>query len=219
MNTAIKLPKGMQILAPIYKDSIYQKVAVPTMLKWKKRQGDVNALSHNPNDCFIFAYAEIAPVYINKHHLKMLQPPRKVIGQDTIALDNKELASYGAIETKYEQITYYHEVLKKTGNIRPNQPLNRYRYVSHHEKVVRFGGFTEWKEYNICGRFYPPTNVLLKVQKIQKSLQTRGYYKGKIDGVIGAQTKAALIKFQKDNGLPIGSLDLQTQKVLGVGFE
>ena len=29
-------------------------------------------------------------------------------------------------------------------------------------------------------------------------------------------TKSALVKFQKDNGLSIGSLDLQTLKALGV---
>ena len=36
------------------------------------------------------------------------------------------------------------------------------------------------------------------------------------DNVLGINTKAALVKFQKDNGLPIGSLDFQTLKALGV---
>lgn len=37
--------------------------------------------------------------------------------------------------------------------------------------------------------------------QIQKALKNAGYYKGPIDGKIGAKTQDAIIKFQKDNGL------------------
>lgn len=37
--------------------------------------------------------------------------------------------------------------------------------------------------------------------QIQKALRNAGYYKGPIDGKIGAKTQEAIIKFQKDNGL------------------
>jgi len=37
--------------------------------------------------------------------------------------------------------------------------------------------------------------------QIQKALKSAGYYKGPIDGKIGAKTQDAIIKFQKDNGL------------------
>lgn len=41
------------------------------------------------------------------------------------------------------------------------------------------------------------------VQEVQKRLKQKGYYNGSIDGVYGDGTKYALIKFLKDNGLPI----------------
>ena len=34
--------------------------------------------------------------------------------------------------------------------------------------------------------------------------------------VMGPQTKAALAKFQKDKGLPVGNLNMETMKALGV---
>ena|SRR3989338_865399 len=37
--------------------------------------------------------------------------------------------------------------------------------------------------------------------QIQKALKSAGYYKGPIDGKVGAKTQDAIIKFQKDNGL------------------
>lgn len=37
--------------------------------------------------------------------------------------------------------------------------------------------------------------------QIQKALKNAGYYKGAIDGKIGAKTREAITKFQKDNGL------------------
>jgi hypothetical protein len=35
---------------------------------------------------------------------------------------------------------------------------------------------------------------------------------------MGAKTKAALVKFQRDNGLPVGQLDYETLKALGVSY-
>jgi len=37
--------------------------------------------------------------------------------------------------------------------------------------------------------------------QIQKALKNAGYYKGSVDGKMGAKTQDAIIKFQKDNGL------------------
>ena len=33
---------------------------------------------------------------------------------------------------------------------------------------------------------------------------------------MGAQTKSALVKFQEDNGLPVGQLDYETLRALGI---
>ncbi|HOY09645.1 MAG TPA: peptidoglycan-binding domain-containing protein [Candidatus Omnitrophota bacterium] len=41
------------------------------------------------------------------------------------------------------------------------------------------------------------------VAQIQKALNSAGYYHGPIDGRIGAKTRAAIMKFQEDNGLKV----------------
>lgn len=52
---------------------------------------------------------------------------------------------------------------------------------------------------------------------IQKKLKQLGYYKGKIDGIIGSQSLKAIKKFQKDYGLKVdGIVGKNTAKALGI---
>ena len=54
-----------------------------------------------------------------------------------------------------------------------------------------------------------------KVEELQKRLQALGYYDGEIDGQFGAMTKAAVIEFQKANGLDAdGKVGRETKNVL-----
>lgn len=41
----------------------------------------------------------------------------------------------------------------------------------------------------------------LSSKQIQRALQNAGYYKGAIDGKVGPKTKAAIVQFQRSNGL------------------
>ena len=56
-----------------------------------------------------------------------------------------------------------------------------------------------------------------QVTKIQQRLAEFGYDVGEVDGVFGSQTKNAVIKFQKDNGLTAdGVVGTQTLAALGL---
>ncbi len=77
--------------------------------------------------------------------------------------------------------------------------------------LVTPGGFTEWREV-VCSADITPGFY----RQIQQALNDRGYDAGPVDGQVGARTKAALVKFQRDNNLPIGSMDIETLKALGV---
>jgi peptidoglycan hydrolase-like protein with peptidoglycan-binding domain len=58
------------------------------------------------------------------------------------------------------------------------------------------------------------------VKRQQQALQDRGYYQGKIDGVVGLRTRASIRGFQKAENLPVsGKIDLQTAAKLGVVSE
>lgn len=48
---------------------------------------------------------------------------------------------------------------------------------------------------------YSEPVIQLSLKQIQRALKSAGFYQGSIDGKIGPKTKAAIIKFQKANGL------------------
>ena len=55
------------------------------------------------------------------------------------------------------------------------------------------------------------------LREVQTALSVRGYYGGKLDGIYGSRTKAAITEFQKDHSLPQDgkvSLRLLTQVLL-----
>jgi len=81
-------------------------------------------------------------------------------------------------------------------------------------KLVKKGGFTEWKEV-LCGDKIDGSIFIA----IQQELAKRGYLKGVAPSTsFGTQAKAALTKFQKENHLPIGLLNMETLVALGVNY-
>ena len=79
--------------------------------------------------------------------------------------------------------------------------------------LIKAGGFTEWREV-VCDDLV--TEEL--VRSVQNALIARGYELPQFgaDNNFGAETKAALVKFQRDNNLPIGQLDYETLAALGI---
>ena len=56
-----------------------------------------------------------------------------------------------------------------------------------------------------------------QVREVQQKLKDWGYYTGSVDGIYGSQTKAAVVKFQKYNGLTAdGIVGSKTLAALGI---
>lgn len=54
-------------------------------------------------------------------------------------------------------------------------------------------------------------------KQVQQKLKNLGYYKGSIDGIFGSQTRQAVVKFQRDNGLVAdGIVGPKTLSALGI---
>jgi peptidoglycan hydrolase-like protein with peptidoglycan-binding domain len=53
---------------------------------------------------------------------------------------------------------------------------------------------------------------------LQRALQGRGYYKGAVDNRLSPATRKALEQFQRDAGLPVGHLDIETLQALGIQY-
>jgi peptidoglycan hydrolase-like protein with peptidoglycan-binding domain len=58
------------------------------------------------------------------------------------------------------------------------------------------------------------------VAAAQERLSKQGYYRGQIDGVFGAETSRAIMRFQGEHGLrETGNLTMDTRRALGLGRE
>jgi hypothetical protein len=121
-------------------------------------------------------------------------------------------AETNTIEIPAEYKTVKKTVMVKTAETKTTEVPAQYRTVSN-RRLVKAGGFSEWREV-LCQN---KINAV-KVQEIQAALKAKGYNPGPIDNVMGKMTKVALVQFQKDNGLPIGQLDFDTLKALGVSY-
>ena len=120
-------------------------------------------------------------------------------------------------ETRVIEIPAEYKNIKKTVLVKPAETKvtdipAQYRTVSN-RRLVKPGGFSEWREV-LCQN---KINAV-KIREIQAALKSRGYDPGPVDNIMGKQTKSALVKYQKDNGLPIGQLDFETLKSLGVSY-
>ena len=105
---------------------------------------------------------------------------------------------------------------------------------NHYNNIVFvFGGWYYWNSgywypawgyapnsyYFYDGPIYayndlPPDQVIANVQA---ALQEQGYYQGEVDGILGPLTRAAIARYQEDNGLYITSaIDEPTLSSLGM---
>ena len=68
-----------------------------------------------------------------------------------------------------------------------------------------------------AGTAYSSGSTGQTVRQIQTALKNRGYYTGKVDGIFGKMTTAAVKKFQRDYGLKVdGIVGPATLKALGI---
>lgn len=84
--------------------------------------------------------------------------------------------------------------------------------VSYSKNVLTGkGNFSEWVEV-LCPNSKSATAT---IRQVQRALNRLGYDAGTADGIMGARTKTALVKYQQDNNLPVGGMNQPTLKKLG----
>ena len=174
----------------------------------------------NAGDCIYPAYREeiIPATYatVSKQTLKSAATTReeesaaeyKTVTKQIVksAATSREEVIPAAYETKSKQ------VVKSAATTREIDVPAEYATITK-RKLTRAGGVTEWKEVLCDSKVTPYT-----VRQIQAALKSRGYDAGPEDNVMGSRTKSALTQFQKDKGLPVGQLNIETLKALGVQY-
>ena len=179
---------------PAVYETVEEDIMVsPATQKWVKGVADAGCLSANPADCQVLCLQQVPAVY-KKVSRKIVKTP--AYRQEIPVAAEFKIVSKQVIDqpARQEQLSI---------------PATYKKAI--HKELVRKGGYSEWKEILCADKL-----TASKIIAIKKALKAHGYDPGALDDVFGAQTKAALVKYQQDKGLPVGNLNMETLKSLGV---
>jgi regulator of extracellular matrix RemA (YlzA/DUF370 family) len=210
--------------------------------EWVKKR-DSNCLSQNPDDCIIMCLEEVPAQYrtvtssvvssaarveevevpaeymtVTKHVLKTPATTREVevpAEYKTITKQSvKTPATTREVEVPAEYRTITKQVLKTPATTEEVEVAAEYSTVTKKE-LVKEGEYTEWREI-LCDN--KVTNYTIR--QIQEALIAKGYNVGDAgaDNVMGSATRNALIQYQRANKLPVGNLNMETLKSLGIKY-
>ncbi len=84
-----------------------------------------------------------------------------------------------------------------------------YKTVTKKQKISE--GYAKWIPI-VCKSSMTSTTI----RNVQKALKAKGFYNGPIDGIWGAESRAATRAYQKANGLPVAGLSVGTMESLGL---
>ena len=228
-----------RVVPPVY-ETVTERIKIAdATTRWEKGKKDPNCLSADPDDCRVMCLVEVPAQYrtVSKEVVKTAASVKDVSIAATYKTITKKViktpattrevaipAEYKtvtkrvlktpatvnrkAIPAKYRTLTK--TVVKTPENVREETVPAEYATVTK-TVLVSKGGYTEWREV-LC----ESDLTTARITQIQRALKAAGYKPGPIDNIFGSQTRAALTKYQRDNGLPVGRLDKQTLSALGV---
>ena len=217
-ETIIVQPESTRIktIPAKYRTETRQILVSPASGKWVKKKKYPNCFSQNPDDCYVACYEEVPAKYRTERYQVIAEPARKVeevvpAKTRTISkrvVDQPARVEEVVIEPKYKTVSK--KVLVAPATTREEVIPAVYTTVSE-KKLVKAGGFTVWTEI-LCAE----KTTSAKVRRLQQALKDAGYNPGPIDGVLGIKTQAAMTQYQTDKALPVGNMNMETLKALGV---
>ncbi len=206
--------KTRLVTVPATYKTVSEKVLIsPAHTAWKKGRGEIEKINNSTGD--IMCLVEIPAVYRTV--------TKKVLDRDSYTKEVRSPAVYKTITkrvlvnpatTKEIKIPAVYRVVKTKVVDTPAQERKvniPAVYETYNTKVKISEPYLKWEEI-LCETNTTP-NV---IAKLQRALQEKEYDVTKIDGIYGAETKAAVLKYQKDKGLNRGALTLETLKSLGL---
>jgi hypothetical protein len=195
IDTIVEKPASIRYeeIPAVYETVTEDVLVSPATQKWVKSVADASCLSANPKDCQVLCLQEVSAVY-KKVAKKVVKTPA----------ERREHEVPAVVKVVHKK------VLDEPARTEQIEVPATYKKVTHKELVTK-GGYSEWKEI-LCSSKLTSSKIIA----IQKALRAAGYNPGALDDVFGAQTKDALIKYQKDKNLPVGNLNIETLKSLGV---
>ncbi len=221
--------------------TVWCLVEVPAKQQVIYRQEPIGCDSEDPNDCV--RYNAVPAQTVLKTVVRLREPARAIEHMDPGAFQlverwvlrpgQKEPSDIQGAPGEYQ--TFRRRILRREASFQADTvpaeyaPIERKVLLSDggvstrvlpaeyapvlKRRLVERRGYWTWREV-LCEEQLTQVNI----RQVQEALQARGYYKGRIDGVLNAQTKTAIAQFQSENELPPdGNLDIETLQALGLG--
>jgi len=185
---------------------------------WVRKKKAPNCFSDNPDDCYIMCWEKIPAKYAYDSERILEEGEREDVQQidavyKTIKVQViKEPARYDRVDIPAVYKNFTKKVLVDNNCLEDQIVTTSDQYTNKVERrLVSSGGYTGWVEILCAAK--TTDNV---VKAVQQRLNVEGYNVGTADGILGNKTRAMLEKYQKDNNLPVGNLNIETLKALGV---
>ena len=203
----------------LFKNGLAIVEVEPAYKIWRKTKKKKNCRSKEPEDCLEWELVEInsqkiaidikeadAIAFPSKETPAIIEPEQYTTVTRKIL---KKPASYKEVTVPAQYQTVSKQVLIKPRRVEQVQVPTQYKSV---KRVINIkdGGFMEAREV-VCRSEYPRYT-----RKLQEKLKKLGYYEDTVDGDFGKNTRIALMKYQENNGLPMGQYDYDTLKKLGL---
>lgn len=185
---------------------------------WVKKKKDPNCFSENPEDCLIACYEKIPAKYKTETYDVLIAPEKteeKIIPAKYKSITRKVVdQAEKTMEIPYPPVyrTEMEKVMVSPEQIKEETIPAVYKQVQE-KRLAKKGDYTVWTEI-LCA---DKTSTSI-IRKLQRALRAEGYSIGVVDGVLGTRTQTSLKQFQIDNELPIGNMNMETLRVLGIDY-
>ncbi len=199
---------------PAVYDTITEKVIDrPAHTIWKKGKGPIQRVDYGTGE--IMCLVEVPATYktITKRVLAKPATTREITNPAKYTTVRRKIMKTPPTVRKITIPAEYKTVkvrkMTSPAQIQKIAIPEEFQTVSRRE-LLSEGGM-QWKPI-LCETNTTPGLI----SSLQAKLKTAGYNPGTIDGGLGRQTMAAVQKYQKDKGLAVGELTLETLKSLGL---
>lgn len=202
------------VKVPAKYKTVQEKILIkPAYITWKRGRGEVEKVDYSTGE--IMCLVEVPAEYkvVTKRVLVSPATTKKLTSAPvyktirTKVVDKEAYTKKVVIPAVYKTITIK-EVATPAKESVTAVPAE---YQTITKRVITSDAKLNWKSI-LCETNTTPSII----RDLQSALKAKGYNVGPVDSVYGAQTKAAVRKYQKDNGLAIGALTLETLKSLKV---
>jgi hypothetical protein len=189
----------------------------PSVKVWRKTKYIKGCKSKDPEDCLTWR-VETLPA-------KSIEIERSFPATLVMNISNIE-------QLPEQYVTFEKKVLKREGSVKEVNVLPEYKEVTRlvkkrnpeFQEITVPAEFEEVKRIRLIseGGNIEPREVICHtdykeyIRPLQEKLHTLGYDIGVIDGILGRKTKEVLLIYQVKNNLPVGQLDFETMKHLGL---